>query len=147
MSTTTTTSCTRPWQRTGSADFRGLRDITDDIVLIEWDVAVDKRNLVRFAALAEGRDWPVVAPHYKVEGDTIHWVHFWKGQPVQPGDPECDQFAPGLVYLPGGLLRDCPLSDKWSPVMNEGVISRYLRSRPDWRPVPIAWDITTVHLH
>ena len=31
--------------------------------------------------------------------------------------------------------------------MNEGVIGRYLRSRPDWQPVPIAWDITTVHLH
>lgn len=137
-----------PCSPLGSADFSALRDLAEPVILIEWDVAVDRANLARFAAMAEGRDWPIVAPHYKIdEGGKLHWVHFWRGLPVLPGDPECDQFAPGLVYLPAGLLADCPGSDEGCEVMNEGVIGRYLRSRPDWRPVPIAWDITTVHLH
>ena len=138
-----------PCSPLGSADFRALRDLDGDVILIEWDVAVDRANLARFAQLAEGRDWPVVAPHYKVaeDGHTIHWVHFWQGRPVGPGELFCDRFAPGLVYLPAGLLRGCPDSDEGCEVMNEGVIGRYLRSRPDWRPYPIAWDITTVHLH
>jgi hypothetical protein len=142
-----------PVDHGGRADFSGLRAVTDDVILVEWDVAVDRANLARFAKLAEGRDWPVVAPHYKLGDDgELHWVHFrrrgseWR--PVFPGEWGCDQFALGLVFLPGGLLAGCPRGDEWSPAaMNEGVIGRYLRGRPDWRPVPIAWDITTVHLH
>lgn len=142
-----------PLSELGSADFSALRKISDPVILVEWDVAVDSLNLQWFADYAMGRDWPIVAPHYKIteDGQKV-WVHFVANRngelrPVQPGDPACDQFALGLVYFPGGLLRDCPLSDTGSQVMNEGVISRYLHTRPDWRPVPIMWDIQTVHLH
>jgi hypothetical protein len=137
----------------GCADFSALRDIDDDVILIEWDVAVDEISLRRFVSHAQGRDWPIVAPHYKITPDgqriLVHFRLRTDGSfcPVIWGDRECDQFAPGLAYFPRGLLRDCPSGDARCDVMNEGVISRYLRSRPDWRPVPIAWDITTTHLH
>ena len=74
----------------GSADFSALRELDDDVILIEWDVAVDRLNLQRFAELAEGRDWPLVAPHYKIgEHGELHWVHFRLTtdgfRPVVPG--------------------------------------------------------------
>lgn len=139
----------------GNGDFAAVRDITEPLILVEWDVAIDRRELARFELMAEGRDWPMCGPHYKIgEGGHIHWVMFRETpaggyRTVWRGEPDCDRFPmPGLLYLPGGLLADCPASDEGSDgVMNEGTIGRYLRRRPDWRPYPIAWDIKMVHLH
>ena len=36
----------------GRADFSALRGLADDVILVEWDVAVDRADMARFARLA-----------------------------------------------------------------------------------------------
>lgn len=140
--------------------YAGFQEVVnqDDIVLLEWDVAVDQPNLRRFIRYCEDNpDWPCVAPYHKTEDDELHWMHFRKigmtphggelWRPIYQGEPDCDQFGPGLSYFPKGILNGCPNQDAGSQVLNDGLISRYLRSLPQWRPIPIHWDVHVTHLH
>lgn len=140
--------------------YAGFQQVTaeDDIILLEWDIAIDQPNLRRFIRHCETQpDWPVTAPYHKTEDDIVHWMHFRKTgmsphggelwRPIFEGERDCDQVGTGIMYFPQGILDGCPNSDAGSQVLNDGLISRYLRSLPQWKPVPIMWDITVTHLH
>src|SRR5580692_1999207 len=61
-------------------DYSGLKQYGEDIVLLEWDIAVSKTDLARFADRAEG-DWPIVAPF--LSRDSAHYLH-WRIEPYGP---------------------------------------------------------------
>ena len=55
-------------------DYTGLKQLGEDLVLLEWDIAVSELDLARFAERASGRDWPMVAPY--LSRDSAHYMHW-----------------------------------------------------------------------
>lgn len=130
-------------------DYAWLRDVGDDVLLLEWDIAVSVTDLTRFAARCQFQfaAWPLVAP-YEIGGHQAHWreVH-GAYQPIRRGDPDCDLFGFGMAYFPAWVLRDCPPRFGGSTIMGDGTLPRWLRTLPNWRPVPVDWSVSVVHLH
>ena len=77
-----------------------------DVVVLDWDIAVDPDELRRFAACCADR--VRVAPYRKYDADGWVWAHRrvegdrWRR--IRDGEPVCDRFGFGLVYLPGVLV-------------------------------------------
>ena len=129
-------------------DYQGLKDFAgdDDVVLLEWDIAVSRYDLSMFIARAHiFGDWPLVGsyvldrpgtyPHWRDEDGELRRIH--------DNEPDCDLFGLGLVYLPNWVLRDFPKPNH----MSDGSLSRWLRTLPDWKPIPVDWATKIVHLH
>lgn len=151
-------------------DYSVLAQLQDDVLLLEWDIAVGKDELVGFARRAAatpnqvlvapyrhypeayGADPSSGFPQYGFAQST--WVHrYWSGPAdpnmfrfVETGAPWCNLWGFGLTYLP------------------QQVITGYLNARQvDWgfddtslsewhfrfveQRVPIDWDTRPVHLH
>jgi hypothetical protein len=132
-------------------DYSGLKAYGDDILLLEWDIAVSRTDLGIFAQRVKGRDWPMVAPFLNRDG--THYMH-WRIpadplltlRPIFHGEPDCDLFGFGMVYFPAWVLRDYPPGWGSSSILSDGSFPRWLQSLPQARPVPVDWDITVVHL-
>lgn len=139
-------------------DYRCLGDVGDDVLLLEWDIAVGRDELVRFAKRAqENPDQVLVAP-YPIYRSTIGLHDIEK--PVwpmrrytaneqsmrfaQPSDTHCHIFALGMTYLPAAIvqkfLADYP--GHFSDVSFSGWHYRNIT-----KEVPIAWDCPAVHLN
>lgn len=141
-------------------DYRVLGDVDDDVLLIEWDLAIGKEDLAAFAARAAAAPQRVlVAPyrlyHYASNRDRTApiWVHRrYIGTPetgtlvhVQEGDPTCNLWGLGMTYLPRDLIRRFLAA--WPALtVSDGSLSgwHHRNVEPD---VPITWDIRPVHLH
>jgi hypothetical protein len=129
-----------------------LEQLDGDTVVIEWDLAVRPRDVAAFtAACLADPDRVRVAPYtlYPVSTNLPGpvWAHRRAGRNppwIETGEPDCDLFSFGLVYLP------------------HVVVSRYLEPGPEvsgdarfssWHhsaglgPVPVQWDVQPVHLH
>lgn len=138
-------------------DFAELATIGDDLIVLEWDIAVDKACLQRFAAAARTyADRVIVAPYllYADNGRPADvWAHrYWTPNRhqvgvghVPDGAPWCNLPALGMTYLPQAVLRRyCderpgqPLNDRW--------FSEWHYEHVEGR-VPIIWDARPVHLH
>lgn len=141
--------------------YRGLADYRDDILLIEWDMAVGAEELQRFRELAAADPSRVLVAPYRIYEPTTRavplpggpkWVHRkycgtddpksalrW----VREGDPDCDLWGLGLTYLPRDIIRE--FMDYWPGHFNDGALSGWHYDR--YGPVPIAWDVRPVHLH
>ena len=139
-------------------DYRILGDADGDVLLLEWDIAVGRDELVRFARRAqENPDRVIVAP-YPIYRSTIGLHDI--GQPVwpyrrysadeqtarfvQPTDTHCHLFALGMAYLPAAVVKQF-LADypgHFSDVSFSGW--HYRNIEPE---VPIAWDCAAVHLN
>jgi len=143
-------------------DYRPLGDIDDDVLLLEWDIAVSKEDLVQFAATARRwwRESVIVAPYriyYEHMLSEPVWAHrSWDGEPkgmanpvgavpVGTGQPTCNLFGLGMVYLPAKLVRAF-IDAKWSNKFGDVEFSmwHYLHVTQD---VPICWDVHPVHLN
>jgi hypothetical protein len=127
-------------------DISGLKQYHDDIVLLEWDIAVSRLDLARFTANAKG-DWPVVAPF--LDRRSERYMH-WRKEPVgyraiRKDEPTCDLFGFGMVYFPEWVIRDYPMGYGNSNTMTDGNLPRWLQEQ-EQRPVPVDWTITVVHL-
>lgn len=144
-------------------DYAVLADVGDDVLLIEWDLAVGAEELVAFArrAVAEP-DRVLFAPYRLYPGCSIkapgvgpQWAAWrYRGndqrngglEQVQPGDLTAHVTGLGMVYLPEKLIR------------------RYLAERdPSWgfsdiafcgwhyrtiaRDIALDWSARPVHLH
>lgn len=131
-------------------DYRGLPQFAggDHLILLEWDIAVSRYDLSMFTARAHlTPNWPLVAPyligdpgecvHAREEADGSGYRH------LRDGEPDCDVFGLGLIYLPNWVLRDYPKGT----AMSDGTLSRWLRTQPGWRPVGVDWGTRVVHLH
>jgi hypothetical protein len=133
-------------------DYSGLAAYGDDILLLEWDIAVSRTDLGIFAQRVKGRDWPMVAPFLDRDGTKwMHWRRFGEPakeqyRPLRKWEPDCDLFGFGMVYFPAWVLRDYPPGWGNSSILSDGSLPRWLQSLPHARPVPVDWDIVVVHL-
>ena len=140
-------------------DYRILGDVDDDVLLIEWDLAIGKDDLVEFADRARATpDRVLVAPYrlYAYSSDRDRpapvWAHRrYIGTPetgqlvhVAEGDPVAHLWGLGLTYLPRQVIA--AFLAAWSGDVSDGSMSgwHYRNVEPG---VPITWDIRPVHLH
>lgn len=138
--------------------YRGLGDYNDDILLIEWDMAISAEDLGRFKQhIAEDPTRVVVAP-YRVYTPTTRnvplpmgpkWVHrrYNDGEQsmrfVEEGEPTCHLWGLGVTYLPGKVIRE--FLDAWPGHFNDGAVSGWYYRR--YGEVEITWDVRPIHLH
>jgi hypothetical protein len=133
-------------------DYSGLPAYHDDILLLEWDIAVSRTDLGIFAQRVKGRDWPAVAPFLNRDGTHyMHWRYIGEPRreqyrPIRKWERTCDLFGFGMVYFPAWVLRDYPPGWGNSSILSDGSLPRWLQTLPQARPVPVDWDITVVHL-
>lgn len=151
-------------------EYTGLGDIDDDVLLLEWDIAVSREDLVRFAAKADQHPADVLVAPYTLCSSDRPWMVKWRDwydsqgaiwahfkfdadglvlDPVRTGDPFCHWFGFGMTYLPRDLIRGYLEARERFPALR-----RFTDSSFDaWhysnikRNVPIAWDIRPIHLH
>jgi hypothetical protein len=151
--------------------YRWLADYDDDLVLIEWDLAVGKEDLAYFAAGAARRPEEIlVAPyklyfaadnpnHRRLWGHVMDrcgavWAHMHDPgnlqlEPVADGDPFCSWFGFGLIYLPRGMARQYLEYAQRFHVFNEFTDSSFSlwHQHAIKRDVPICWEVRPKHLH
>lgn len=141
-------------------DYRGLVDLNDDIVLIEWDIAIGGMELATFMNRAAAEPHRVrVAPyvlyrrgnngrsphssfycHRIREAGTRTWVR-------GPQDTHCHMFGFGLIYLPADLIRRFVAQLAPGGKFGDTEFSRWHMRNATHRNVPIDWDCHAVHLH
>jgi hypothetical protein len=142
-------------------DYRALGAVDGDVLLLEWDIAVAKEDLLRFAAVASEHPEQVLVAPYRIYYEHMLpepvWAHrHWDGEPrgmcapvgavpVSTEDPTCNLFGLGMAYLPGKLVHRF-LQDGWANHFGDVEFSmwHYLTVR---REVPICWDVHPVHLN
>lgn len=151
-----------PIQRFVMTDYsyRGLADLNDDVLLIEWDLAVGKEDLESFVAQAHAEPERVlVAPYriYQVTGSDEEfprpfWVHRryvdeteMTMRFVQPDDPTCHLWGLGLTYLPRAVIHGF-VTDYPGETLSDAAISGWHHRRYE-QETRIAWDVRPVHLH
>ncbi len=140
-------------------DYRRLVELDDDVVLIEWDIAVGGEQLATFMARAKAEpDRVRVAPYllYRSGGHNgAPQVPFYCHRVRQPGtktwvtpaDPICHMFGFGLVYLPHALLKAFAATMRQGDRFDDTTFSRWHMRCSKHRDVPIDWDCHAVHLH
>lgn len=142
-------------------DYRRLVDYHDDIVLIEWDIAVGAEQLVRFMARAAAEpDRVRVAPYllYRGHSGITPQVPFYCHRIREPGmrtwvkgpkDTYCHMFGFGLIYLPRDLIAGFVAQMSPTSKFGDSEFSRWHMRQltGERRNVPIDWDCHAVHLH
>jgi hypothetical protein len=143
-------------------DYRPLTTVGDDVLLLEWDIAVGQTELKAFATRARATPDDVLVAPYRIYADTYGlpddiWAHrWWDGdgagtvspngaRPVATGDPTCNLFGLGMVYLPQALIK-AHVTECWSAQFGDTQFSmwHYQNVKQD---VPVMWDVRPVHLH
>lgn len=140
-------------------DYRCLEHVDDDVLLVEWDIAVDKEQLETFAARARAHPGRVLVAPYKLyhfssnrDRDEPVWVHRkYIGTPetgklvhVTESDTTCHLWGLGLTYLPRWIVAK--FLNEWPGTLSDGALSGW-HYRNIEEEVPIAWDVRPVHLH
>ena len=139
-----------------------LADVDDDVLLLEWDIAVGQEELRRFAAHARRDPGRVLVAPYRIYADVYNlpadiWAHrAWNGDgmgtvvprgavPVRDGAPLCNLFGLGMVYLPAAVtnafFRAC-----WGAQFGDTQFSMWHYQNVT-RDVPIDWQVRPVHLN
>jgi hypothetical protein len=148
-------------------DYHGLADVDDDILLLEWDIAISWEDLTEFMKrAAEAPDMVRVAPYKLYEGRSSPvWAHRMVFSTadvnVSEEDSTCDLFGFGCIYLPRNLLREfneTAVGDRCRDPRYHG--SDYRDGRltdqtfSTWHywdtkqpRVPIDWGIRPIHLN
>jgi hypothetical protein len=134
-------------------DYAPLAEVDDDVLLVEWDIAVDGHDLALFAAHArQTADRVLVAP-YRLYVTTVRsvplrapvWCHRrTDGSHVDTGEPFCSYFGFGLIYLPRTVVT--AFRAEWSGHFSDGSFGGWHRRRVTDQ-VPIDWDVRPAHLH
>lgn len=132
-------------------DYSGLAALREDVISLDWDIAVSREDLAAFARRAEadpGRVRVAPFPLYNA-GDPV-----WSAERYNPGeqsvrrvsegDASCHLFGFGMVYLPHALvaayLAACP-----APMYDMNFSGWHYRAVR--REVPVDWAVRPVHLH
>ena len=143
-------------------DYKPLSAIDDDLLLLEWDIAVGQEDLRHFAEHAAEDPTRVLVAPYRIYADAYNlsadiWAHRrWNGDgvgtvspngavPVQTGDPTCNLFGLGMVYLPRRLHRQFA-AVAWAAHFGDTSFSIWHYEHAA-REVPICWDARPVHLN
>jgi len=139
-----------------------LASIDEDVLLIEWDIAVGQEDLRQFAHHARREPARVLVAPYRIYADTYNlpadiWAHrHWNGDgmgtvvprgalPVRDGAPTCNLFGLGMVWLPQAVLRGFFAASQGSN-FGDKEFSMWHYERVA-REVPIAWEVRPGHLN
>lgn len=138
-------------------DYRCLADVDDDIVLIEWDIAVGGEELATFMSRAAAQpDRVRVAPYLLYPASTPCKEPFYIHRIREPGrnrhvtgpaDEYCHVFGFGLIYFPRSLVLDFLHTLEPKQKFNDGLFSYWHRRAVSDPRVPIDWQCEAVHLH
>lgn len=144
-------------------DYRCLADIDDDVVLIEWDIAVGRDGLDTFIERAKADPEQIRVAPYKLYRGTYRlrqpwiWCHRVRDPGMRrfvngPDDTHCQMFGFGLIYLPRPLVLGFLTHLESNPraKFGDSEFSRWhMRhgGKGDRKNVPIDWDVPLVHLH
>ena len=149
---------------TPNFDYRGLVSLDDDVVLIEWDIAIGGEQLAKFMQRAKAEpDRVRVAPYLLYrrgqDGRSPLWPFYChrlrepgrRSWVTGPEHPYCHMFGFGLIYLPAELIRGFAAHVQLQPKtqFTDTTFSRWhMKNAPrTHREVPIDWDCHAVHLH
>lgn len=142
-------------------DMHFLKELNDDVILLEWDIAVAHHDLVNFIIHARNAPNLVqVAPYilYPTSTDlpdTV-WAHrtMVREIPLQLdwidyGQPVCDLFSTGMIYLPKHIIDLSTEADSlitWHDNLNDSKLAFWYYYHIK-KKVPVHWDIRPIHLH
>jgi len=142
--------------------YGALAAVDDDVLLLEWDMAVGQEELRQFAHHARLDPGRVLVAPYRIYADAYNipadiWAHRrWDGRgmgtvspdgatPIRDGDPFCNLFGLGMVYLPRDLVQRYVLGgfathfgDKEFSMWHYQYVTK---------DVPVAWEVRPVHLN
>jgi hypothetical protein len=139
-------------------DARALADLQADLIVLEWDIAVSKEDLERFAAQARADPGRVLVAPYRLYPEANRglreaiWAHRREpgNIPVTPADQICHRFGFGMAYLPRALLEaftgDWLARNPYGNLTDETFSGWHYRNAAD-PDVLICWDVRPVHLH
>jgi hypothetical protein len=139
-----------------------LAAIDDDVLLLEWDMAVGQEDLRQFADHARANPARVLVAPYRIYADVYNlpadiWAHrTWNGDgagtviprgalPVRDGAPTCNLFGLGMVWLPREVVRGF-LAGHYASHFGDKEFSMWHYQQVT-REVPIAWEVRPVHLN
>jgi len=124
-----------------------LRDLDDDVLLLEWDLAMGQEQLQSFARHAAAvPDEVLVAPYLLYPSGTglpsTVWAHRRNYlQFVDEFEPTCRMFGLGMSYLPRHLLAAFD-----GERFDDGSFSTWHHEKVGV-PVVIDWNVRPVHLN
>ncbi len=139
-------------------DARALVGLGDDILLLEWDIAVGQEDLAVFAARARREPGRALVAPYRLYPQVNPglvgpiWAHRREpgNVPVTPADQSCHRFGFGMIYLPRllleGFIDDWLAANPLGNLTDETFSGWHHRTAGD-PEVPIAWEVRPVHLH
>jgi hypothetical protein len=128
-------------------DYAALRTSSDDVLLLEWDIAVGQEDLLRFAQRAAATPDDVLVAPYRLYPEGSGWSEpVWAHRRnylewVDEGEPVCVMFGLGMAYLPRKLLAAFA-GDR----LDDASFSTWHYANVG-KAVPIAWDVRPVHLN
>jgi hypothetical protein len=128
-------------------DYSPLRQAHDDVLLLEWDIAVSQEDLRAFAEQAQASPEDLLVAPYRLYPEGSGWpVPVWAHRRdyltfVEEGEPTCVMFGLGMIYLPKRLIDAFD-----GQVFDDGRFSEWHHSTVG-KPVPIAWNVRPVHLN
>jgi len=142
-------------------DYSGLVEVDDDVIHLDWDTAVTREALVRFADLCRAEPESVRVAPQRIYSDsrrglaeTIWNMKRYEGNGMRylhTGEPSCHLFGFGMVYLPQALIRG--FVDWFAQELADGSMTLNDIAFSGWhhrnikQETPVAWDCETVHLH
>jgi hypothetical protein len=139
-------------------DYHCLEQVDDDVLLLEWDIAIGEHELLRFADQAKTAPDRVRVAPYSIYRSTLSLVDLGRSvYPFRlygdysmrwctPDDPACHTFGFGVIYLPRLLIKGY-LADDYPGLFNDVAFSGWHYRNAEYREVPIAWDCPAVHLN
>jgi hypothetical protein len=145
-----------------NCDYSTLRRFDDDILLIEWDIAVSREDLRTFGERAQDDPGRVLVAPYRLYPDSYLidepiWAHrHWNGDgadttcprgayPIATGDPTCELFGLGMVWLPREILRAW-FAARYATHFGDVEFSMW-HCRYVTPHVPVCWDVHPAHLN
>jgi hypothetical protein len=133
-------------------DYRDLAALADDVIVLDWDIAVSKPDIETFARqVRRAPNVPLAAP-YLLHGEAEPvWAHrVYEGTPpvrlryVATGEPYCDLFGFGMTYLPWTLIA-AYIADRPGKIMDDTSFSGWWAGQG--HRTSICWAVRPVHLH
>jgi hypothetical protein len=136
-------------------NYRGLVELDDDVINLDWDIAIAREDLESFAARARSSPGRVLVAPYPIYPDTrpglpsVTWPMRRYDGPnlryVRTGESTCHLYGFGMVYLPRRMVRE--FADA-NPTLNfDDTRFASWHYRQTGQEVPITWDIRPVHLN
>lgn len=156
-------------------DYRGLVDLDDDVLLLEWDIAVGLEDIEHFAEHAEREPERVLTAPYKLYRDSSYrdywpdpdqpwtWMlNHWVGEGSRPNAAQGQTIPGSETFMPEVGDKTCNGFGFGMVYLPRDLIRAFVETDPTrfmdvpfsvWHyhnvrhDVPICWHVRPVHLH